>query len=260
MIASTAPAVLAAYPVNAAPLWVDALAALAGGIGIAAQWPQAWRLWWSRQYAGLSTLSCVLNVLTPVCWFAYGLVQGSVVQIALNGTAIVGSVGVLLGLVVRARLRAREWLPPLLGGAAAIATVALVGGAPAAGALASVVTLSMALPQVALLLRGRLRGGLDTSGVSRPRWAMSTACNVGWFSYAFLVADPAIGFTSGAMVVSSVLVLVLCRPVAQVAPVVAPVLRLVPAAVDLPAGGSSGAVPADPSGGALPTERIACSP
>jgi hypothetical protein len=68
--AHAAHAALAAYPVNAAPLWVDALASVAGGVGIASQWPQVWRLWRSRQHAGLSTLSCVLNLLTPFCWIA----------------------------------------------------------------------------------------------------------------------------------------------------------------------------------------------
>jgi len=255
---------LPAYPVDAAPLWVDALAGVAGSLGILSQWPQVWRLWRSRQHAGLSTLSCVLNLLTPFCWFTYGVVQGSGVQMILNGLALVGGSAVLAGLVVRARLRPREWLPVLGGGAAVVAAVGIVGGPAYSGALASVVTLSMALPQVWLLLRGRVAGTLNSSGVSRARWQLSGICNIGWFSYGLLVTDVAIGVTSGAMMVSSALVLVLCAGSAGRSSVEAPVLAVVGGVAE----DGPGAPAADenvvplpaPASAALPSERVACSP
>jgi uncharacterized protein with PQ loop repeat len=255
MIDSVGAFALPSYPVDAAPVWVDALAVAAGSVGVASQWPQVWRLWRTGRYAGLSTLSCILNVLTPATWLAYGLSQLSGVQIIMNSLALLGSIGVILGLAVRASLRLRAWLPTLLAGLTAIAAMAVVGGPLVAGAVASAVTLAMALPQVWLLLRGRITGVLDASGVSRTRWGMSALCNVGWVSYGVLVTDPAIGFTATTMVLSSVAVLVLCAGTAA-----APLLRAVP---DLPA--DSLALPASapgpvPAGGALPSERVACSP
>jgi uncharacterized protein with PQ loop repeat len=255
---------LPSYPVDAAPLWVDALAGMAGGLGILSQWPQVWRLWRSRQYVGLSTLSCVLNLLTPLCWFTYGVVQGSGVQMILNGLALVGSGAVLTGLVVRARLRLRQWLPALAAGATVVVAVGIVGGPAFSGALASLVTLSMALPQVWLLLRGRIAGTLDASGVSQTRWRLSAICNVGWFSYGLLVTDVAIGITSGAMVISSVLVLVLCAGRSGRRAVETPVLAVVGGPVeDAPTDAeqvASRAEPAKASGSALPADRVACSP
>ena len=105
---------LPTYPVDAAPLWVDALALTAGGIGVLSQWPQVWRLWRTGRYAGLSTLSCILNLLTPATWFAYGVSQLSAVQMLVNGLALVGGTAVLLGLVARAGLELRAWLPAVL--------------------------------------------------------------------------------------------------------------------------------------------------
>lgn len=212
---------LPSYPVHAAPLWVDATAAAAGSIGVLSQWPQAWRLWRTGRYAGLSTLSCILNLLTPATWFAYGLSQLSGVQILMNGLALIGGAAVLLGLAVRAGLRPRAWLPAAMSGLSIIAAVAVFGGTGPSGALASTVTLSMALPQVWLLLRGRLRGGLDASGISLARWGLIAFCNVGWLSYGVLVTDPAITLTAIVMVLSSVAVLAL-------AVTVRPALRVVP--------------------------------
>jgi len=257
MIGSLSIVGLPSYPVDAAPLWVDALAGLAGGLGILSQWPQVWRLWHSRRYVGLSTLSCVLNLLTPLCWFTYGVVQGSGVQMILNGLALVGAAGVLAGLVVRAGLRLREWLPTLVVGAVVVAGVGVFGGPPFSGALASLVTLSMALPQVWLLLRGRIAGTLDASGVSRGRWALSGTCNIGWLSYGLLVTDPAITITSAVMMVSSWLVLGLCAGSARRRAVETPVLAVVGGVAEEAGRGGAearGTVPA------LPSERVACSP
>src|SRR5215207_404396 len=187
---------LPTYAVAAAPIWVDALAATAGGIGVLSQWPQVWRLWRTGRFAGLSTLSCILNLLMPATWFAYGLSQLSGVQILVNGLALVGGTAVLLGLVARARLRLRAWLPAVMLGLAVVTAVTVIGGTGPSGALASTVTLSMALPQVWLLLLGRLRGGLDASGVSRARWWLAGLCNLGWVIYGVLVTDPAITFTA----------------------------------------------------------------
>jgi uncharacterized protein with PQ loop repeat len=201
---------LVRYSPDTSPWWVNGLGALAGGLGIASQWPQVWRLWRGHQYAGLSTLSCVLNLLTPLGWTAYGIARGSGVQIITNGTAAVGAAGIVAGLVVHARPRLSAWLPALIAGLAIIVCTGVFAGAAPLGWLASGVTLSMALPQVVLLIRGRRRRQLDVRGVSRHRWVLSGLCNVFWFAYSIFVADRTIGFTSGVMLLSSVAVLVLC--------------------------------------------------
>ncbi len=251
MIDSEAAFALPSYPVDAAPLWVDALAVVAGSIGVLSAWPQVWRLWRTGRYAGLSTLSCILTVLTPATWFAYGLSQASGVQIVMNGLALIGGTGVLSGLVVKAGLRTRAWLPAVAGGVAVITLVAVIGGTPVAGVLASTVTLAMALPQVWLLLRARISGALDAGGVSRTRWGMSVLCNVGWVSYGVLVTDPAIMTTASVMVVSSVAVVALSAGAAAAVPA----LRVVP---DLP--GVPDLSADEAPGAGLPNERVACSP
>jgi uncharacterized protein with PQ loop repeat len=233
---------LPSYPVHAAPLWVDAMAAAAGSVGVLSQWPQAWRLWRTGRYAGLSTLSCILNLLTPATWFAYGLSQLSGVQILVNGLALIGAAAVMLGLVVRGGLRLLAWLPAVALGLAVVTAVTVFGGTGPSGALATTVTLSMALPQVWLLLRGRFRGGLDASGISLARWGLIALCNIGWLSYGVLVTDPAITLTASVMVLSSAAVLVL-------AVTVRPALHVVP-----DVGAAVGA------GAAVPPDRIACSP
>jgi uncharacterized protein with PQ loop repeat len=203
---------LVRYSPGASPWWVNGLGAIAGGLGVASQWPQVWRLWRRRQYAGLSTLSCVLNLLTPLGWTAYGIARHSGVQIVTNGTAAVGAAGIVAGLVLHARPRLSAWLPALVAGLLVLAATGLFAGSGPLGWLASAVTLSMALPQVALLIRDRRRRQLDVRGVSRYRWVLSALCNVFWFVYSIFVADGTIGFTSGVMLVSSVAVLVLCGP------------------------------------------------
>jgi uncharacterized protein with PQ loop repeat len=194
-----------------APPLANACGWVAGGIGIVTGWPQAWRLWAGRRHEGLSLTSNVLAVLYCTAWLLYGVSDGSNVQVLTNLAGFVGLSAILAGHVVLARPAVRRWLPLLLVGWAVLGGVFLVGTRPL-GLVASAATISGVLPQAVVLARRRRSPLLDASGVSRPRWSMSCACNLLWVAYGLQVGDPVIIGNSGVIAVLALAIVLLARP------------------------------------------------
>lgn len=184
-------AILAAAAASPAAIPVAAqLCGWAGGaVGVVTGWPQAWRLWVRRRHLGLSLSSNVLTVLFSIAWLAYGVASERMVQVVPALMGLTTAVLVLAGHIRLSRPRVGEWLPTLAGGTALLAAVWAVFGRGPLGVMASALTISGVVPQVALLVRGRRKGHFDASGVARSRWVLSMVCNGFWFGFGVLVGD-----------------------------------------------------------------------
>lgn len=195
-----------ASAVHAVPVSAGVLGWCGGTIGTAISWPQVWRLWHGRRHAGLSLSTGVLGLLTPIAWVTYGVVAHSFVQVVCNACVVLSTFLVLTGQLVLARPRARQWVPLFLAGSALIAAATAVGPRTV-GSIATVATIAGILPQLLVLVRGRLARRLDASGVARGRWLLSVACNVCWLGYGFTAPDPVIAVCAVGVIVIATAIL-----------------------------------------------------
>jgi uncharacterized protein with PQ loop repeat len=183
----------------------------AGFLGVSTSWPQAWRLWVDRRHAGLSLPTNVLSVLFTLGWLLYGVASHSAVQISTASVGLVGAGAVLVGHVLRAKVRLASWLPLALLGLLGFGVAASLGRTTI-GLVATAATISGVLPQVVLLARAHRVGLVDARGVSRLRWLLGAACNLMWIGYGLIVDDPVIIGCSIAVCALSVAVVALASP------------------------------------------------
>lgn len=193
------------------PATANVLGWCGGTIGTAISWPQVWRLWHDRRYAGLSLTTGALGLLTPIAWTTYGVVTNSLVQIVTNAIVVVGAALVLTGQVVLARPAVRAWLPLFVAGFCVIGA-ALAVGPTTVGLLATATTIGGILPQLYVLARDRRGPSFDASGVARGRWALSVVCNSFWLGYGLLAPDRVITLSAVLVLMISSSVLLLTIP------------------------------------------------
>ena len=183
---------------------------VAGAVGMATSWPQAWRLWVERRHAGLSLTANTLGVLFSIAWLLYGIASHSTVQVVTSTAGLVGAAVVLAGHLCRAGIRTVAWLPMFALGLIPVAA-ALACGRTVLGLTASLATVCGVVPQVIVLARARRAGLADAGGVSQSRWLLSFGCNALWVGYGVVAGDLLIAGNSTIIAALAVLVVGLAR-------------------------------------------------
>lgn len=156
-------------------------------LGIIRAWPQVREVAVHRQTAGVSVQTWALTLLNNASWLTLGVVIGAVPIVISNLLSAVGSIAVLTAVQrQRHERRLARTAAAALAGAAVVGLTSL-GGATALTVLATVLAISMFLPQLLLVLRS------GAVGVSPTTWLV-TAISAGiWLVYAFALGRPSIG-------------------------------------------------------------------
>ena len=156
-------------------------------LGILRAWPQVRGIAVHRRTAGVSVQTWALTLLNNASWLTLGVIIGAVPIVISNLLSAVGSIAVLTAIQ-------RQLPQKRLGrsAAAALAGVALIGltslGGPAAlTVLATMLAVSMFVPQLLLVLRS------GAAGVSVTTWLVSAVSAGVWLLYAFALGRPSIG-------------------------------------------------------------------
>jgi uncharacterized protein with PQ loop repeat len=167
------------------------IATVLGGIGtvlgIVRAWPQVRQIAVRRQTAGVSVQTWALTLLNNASWLTLGVIIGAVPIVVSNLLSALGSVAVLAA--VQRQLpekRLARTAAAALGGSALVALTSL-GGAAALTVLATMLAVSMFIPQLLLVLRS------GAAGVSATTWLVSAISAGVWLLYAFALGKPSIG-------------------------------------------------------------------
>jgi uncharacterized protein with PQ loop repeat len=155
-------------------------------LGIVRAWPQVREIAVRHQTAGVSVQTWALTLLNNASWLTLGVIIGAVPIVISNLLSAVGSIAVLTAVQLQQqRKRLARTAAVALGGAAVVGLTSL-GGATALTVLATVLAVSMFMPQLVLVLRS------GAAGVSATTWLVS-ALNAGvWLLYAFALGRPSI--------------------------------------------------------------------
>jgi uncharacterized protein with PQ loop repeat len=155
-------------------------------LGILRAWPQVREIAVHRQTAGVSVQTWALTLLNNASWLSLGVLIGALPIVVSNVLSAVGSIAVLTAVQLQRPQRrlARNAAVALAG--AALVGLAALGGAAVLTVLATVLAISMFMPQLVLVLRS------GAAGVSSTTWLV-TAISAGvWLVYAFALGRPSI--------------------------------------------------------------------
>jgi MtN3 and saliva related transmembrane protein len=155
-------------------------------LGVLRAWPQVREIVVRRQTAGVSVQTWALTLLNNASWLLLGVIIGAVPIVISNLLSAVGSIAVLTAIqrqLPRQRL-ARSACAAVVG--AALVGLTSIGGATALTALATVLAITMFMPQLFLVLRS------GAVGVSVTTWLLSAVCAAVWLFYAFALGRPSI--------------------------------------------------------------------
>jgi uncharacterized protein with PQ loop repeat len=155
-------------------------------LGIVRAWPQVLQIVVRRQTAGVSVQTWALTLLNNASWLTLGVIIGAFPIIISNLLSAVGSVAVLAAVQLQQRQKrlARTAAVGLAG--AAVVGLASLGGATALTVLATMLAISMFMPQLLLVLRS------GAAGVSVSTWLVSAISAGIWLLYAFALGRPSI--------------------------------------------------------------------
>jgi uncharacterized protein with PQ loop repeat len=155
-------------------------------LGIVRAWPQVVQIVVRRQTAGVSVQTWALTLLNNASWLTLGVIIGAFPIIISNLLSAVGSVAVLAAVNLQQRQKrlARTAAVGLAG--AAVVGLASLGGAAALTVLATVLAISMFVPQLLLVLRS------GAAGVAVSTWLVSAISAGIWLLYAFALGRPSI--------------------------------------------------------------------
>ncbi len=81
---------------------IDKSIYIIGFIGVAANFPQLFNIWISKQTAGVSLVSWSFFLIGSFFWFGYGVIHKEKPIIVLNGLLISVQAGIVLGLLINA--------------------------------------------------------------------------------------------------------------------------------------------------------------
>jgi uncharacterized protein with PQ loop repeat len=155
-------------------------------LGIIRAWPQVREIVYRGRIAGVSVQTWALTLLNNASWLTLGLVITALPIIISNLLSAVGCIAVLVAIE---RRRPQKRLAPkvgvaLLGGA--VVALTSLGGAMALTVLATMLSVSMFLPQLFLVLRS------GAGGVSAVTWLVTAISSGVWVLYAFALGRPSI--------------------------------------------------------------------
>jgi uncharacterized protein with PQ loop repeat len=155
-------------------------------LGIIRAWPQVLQIAVRRQTTGVSVHTWALTLLNNASWLTLGVIIGAFPIIISNFLSAVGSIAVLTAVQVQQRQkRLGRTAAVALAGAAVVGGTSL-GGATALTVLATVLAVSMFMPQLVLVLRS------GAAGVSATTWLVSALSAGVWLLYAFALGRPSI--------------------------------------------------------------------
>lgn len=163
------------------------LGAIGTTLGVVRAWPQVRQIAVRRETAGVSVPTWALTLLNNASWLTLGLVIGAVPIIISNLLSALGSVAVLTAVQMQVpRRRPGRMALVACAGAGLIALTSL-GGPAALTVLATVLAISMFMPQLFLVLRS------GAVGVAASTWLVSAVSAGVWLLYAFALGKPSIG-------------------------------------------------------------------
>jgi uncharacterized protein with PQ loop repeat len=156
-------------------------------LGITRAWPQVLQIAVRRETAGVSVETWALTLLNNASWLTLGVIIGAFPIIISNLLSAVGSIAVLAAVQLQQRQKriARTAVVALAG--AAVVGLTSLGGATALTVLATVLAISMFMPQLVLVLRS------GAAGVSAATWLVSAISACVWLLYAIALGRPSIG-------------------------------------------------------------------
>ena len=172
-------------------VWVPFVIATTLGVigtvlGIIRAWPQVLQIAGRRQTAGVSVQTWALTLLNNASWLTLGVIIGALPIVISNLLSALGSIAVLTAVHLHQRQkRLARAAAVALAGAAVVALTSL-GGATALTVLATVLAVSMFMPQLVLVLRS------GAVGVSATTWLVSAVSAGVWMLYAFALGRPSI--------------------------------------------------------------------
>jgi uncharacterized protein with PQ loop repeat len=169
-------------------------------LGVVRAWPQVREVAVHRQTAGVSVQTWALTLLNNASWLTLGVVIGAVPIVISNLLSAVGSIAVLAAVQLQRHERrlARIAAAGLAG--AAVVGLTSIGGATALTVLATVLAISMFLPQLLLVLRS------GAAGVSATTWLVTAVSAAIWLVYAFALGRPSIGVCQVVILPASLLI------------------------------------------------------
>ena len=169
-------------------------------LGVVRAWPQVREVAVHRQTAGVSVQTWALTLLNNASWLTLGVVIGAVPIVISNLLSAVGSIAVLAAVQLQRHERRLARIAAAgLAGAAVVGLTSL-GGATALTVLATVLAISMFLPQLLLVLRS------GAAGVSATTWLVTAISAAIWLVYAFALGRPSIGVCQVVILPASLLI------------------------------------------------------
>jgi uncharacterized protein with PQ loop repeat len=155
-------------------------------LGIIRAWPQVREIAVRRQTAGVSVQTWALTLLNNASWLALGVIIGAPPIIISNLLSAVGSVAVLTAVQLQQRQKRLARAAAVALGGAAVVGLTSLGGATALTVLATLLAVSMFMPQLFMVLRS------GAAGVSATTWLVSAISAGVWLLYAFALGRPSI--------------------------------------------------------------------
>jgi uncharacterized protein with PQ loop repeat len=179
----------------------EALAVAATALPTLRAWPQVRRIAIRRETSGVSTTSWTLMLVNFSIWATLGAFMGIPVLIATNVLAGLGAIAVLASLAVKGQ--GQMWRIPttVAGTVVTSASLHAIGGTVVLGTIATVVAITMFLPQLVKVFK------TSTAGVSPVTWWLAVASSVSWLSYGFAIGHPAIAAPHIVMLPSAIAIL-----------------------------------------------------
>jgi uncharacterized protein with PQ loop repeat len=162
------------------------LGAIGTVLGIIRAWPQVREIAGRRRTAGVSVQTWALTLLNNASWLTLGVIISAIPIIVSNLLSAVGSVAVLVAIErQRPQKRLARKAVVALAGVAVVGLTSL-GGATALTVLATMLAISMFVPQLLLVLKS------GAAGVSASTWLATAISAAVWLLYAFALGRPSI--------------------------------------------------------------------
>jgi uncharacterized protein with PQ loop repeat len=165
---------------------VTTLGAIGTTLGVIRAWPQVRGIVCRRETAGVSTQTWALTLLNNASWLTLGLVITALPIIISNLLSALGCVAVLVAVELGQPRRQLAFKAGVVLAGAAVVGLASLGGAAALTVLATMLAVSMFIPQLVLVLRS------GAAGVSASTWLVTALSSAVWILYAFALGRPSI--------------------------------------------------------------------
>jgi uncharacterized protein with PQ loop repeat len=140
-----------------------------------------------RRTAGVSVQTWALTLLNNASWLTLGVIIGAFPIIVSNLLSAIGSIAVLTAIQRQLPEKRPARIAAAVLAGAALVGLTSVGGATALTVLATMLAISMFIPQLLLVLRS------GAAGVSVTTWLVSAVSAGVWLLYAFALGRPSIG-------------------------------------------------------------------